>query len=151
MSETCFAKKGEVVRKWYLVDAEGQTLGRLASQIARVLMGKHKPIFTPHTECGDFVVVVNAEKVSLTGRKWDEKIYRHHTMYPGGLREIAAKDLLQKNPTSLIEMAVRGMLPKTKIGDRLITKLKVYSGPKHPHDAQQPAPFPIHESKRGVK
>lgn len=151
MSETFFAKKGEVVRKWYLVDAEGQTLGRLASQVAKVLMGKHKPIFTPHTECGDFVVVVNAEKVSLTGKKWDEKSYRHHTMYPGGLRETTAKDLLQKKPTSLVEIAVRGMLPKTKIGDRFITKLKVYKGPNHPHEAQQPAPFPIHISKRGVK
>lgn len=151
MSVNSFAKKGEVERKWYIIDAEGQTLGRLASQVAKVLMGKHKPIFTPHIECGDFVVVVNAEKVSLTGKKWSEKIYIHHTMYPGGLREIAAKDLLQKNPTSIVKAAVRGMLPKTRIGDRLITKLKVYKGPKHPHEAQQPAPFPIHISKIGVK
>ena len=150
MGTVYFAKKGELVRKWYLVDAEGQTLGRLASQVARVLMGKHKPIFTPHTESGDFVIVVNAEKVALTGKKWDEKIYRHHTMYPGGLRETAAKDLVKRKPTALVEKAVRGMLPKTKIGDRLILKLKVYSGPKHPHEAQQPAPFPLADTRRGA-
>lgn len=150
MSETYFAKKGEVERKWYLVDAEGKTLGRLATQVARVLMGKHKPIFTPHTECGDFVIVVNAEKVVLTGKKWDDKIYKHHTMYPGGLRSVSAKDLIKQKPTALVEKAVRGMLPKTKIGDRLITKLKVYAGNKHPHEAQQPAPFPSFHSKRGV-
>jgi len=150
MSDTYFAKKGELVRKWYLVDAEGQTLGRLASQIARVLMGKHKPVYTPHTESGDFVIVVNAEKVNLTGKKWTDKIYRHHTQYPGGLREFAAKDLVKKKPTAMVQRAVRGMLPKTKIGDRLITKMKVYAGPKHPHEAQQPTPFPLADTKRGA-
>lgn len=150
MSDTYFAKKGELGRKWYLVDAEGQVLGRLATQIAMVLMGKHKPVFTPHTESGDFVIVVNADKVALTGKKWTDKMYRHHTMYPGGLREYAARDLVQKKPTALIQRAVRGMLPKTRIGDRLILKMKIYAGPRHPHEAQQPAPFPLHDTKRGA-
>ncbi len=150
MSDTYFAKKGELVRKWYLVDAEGQTLGRLATRIAMVLMGKHKPVFTPHTESGDFVIVVNAGKVNLTGKKWTDKIYSHHTQYPGGLRQEAAQDLVARKPGALIEKAVRGMLPKTKLGDRMITKMKVYAGPKHPHEAQQPAPFPLPDTKRGA-
>jgi large subunit ribosomal protein L13 len=150
MSDTYFAKKGELIRKWYLVDAEGQVLGRLATQIARVLMGKNKPVFTPHTESGDFVIVVNADKIALTGKKWTDKIYSHHTQYPGGLRQIAARDLVVKKPTALVEKAVRGMLPKTKIGDRLITNMKVYAGPQHPHEAQQPAPFPLFDTKRGA-
>lgn len=151
MTKTYFAKKGEVERKWYIIDAEGETLGRLASKVARILIGKHKPIYSPHVECGDFVIVINADKVVLTGKKWTDKIYRHHTMYPGGLREISAKDLLKKKPTALVEHAVKGMLPKNKVGDRLIKKLKVYAGPKHPHEAQRPAPFPVYETKIGVK
>jgi large subunit ribosomal protein L13 len=140
---TYFAKPGEVPRQWYVVDAEGKTLGRLATEVARVLMGKHKPVFTPHVQTGDFVVVVNAEKIRLTGKKWTDKLYRHHSMYPGGLKEIAARDLMAKNPAKLLELAVRGMLPKTRIGDRLIRKMKVYAGENHPHRAQKPQPFPV--------
>ncbi len=140
---TYFPKKGEVPRNWYLVDAEGKTLGRLATEVSRVLMGKHKPEYTPHVQTGDFVVVVNAEKVSLTGNKWTDKIYYHHSQYPGGLKETMAKDVMARRPTRMIEHAVRGMLPKNRIGDRLIRKMKVYAGDKHPHAAQQPAPFPV--------
>lgn len=140
---TVFPKIGEVRRDWFVVDAEGKTLGRLATEVARVLMGKHKPLYTPHLQVGDFVVVVNAEKVRLTGKKWTDKIYRHHSMYPGGLKEISARDLLAKQPAKLIEHAVRGMLPKNRIGDRLIRKMKVYAGDRHPHAAQKPAPFPV--------
>ncbi len=140
---TVFPKSGEVRRDWFVVDAEGKTLGRLATEVARVLMGKHKPLYTPHLQVGDFVVVVNAEKVRLTGKKWTDKIYRHHSMYPGGLKEISARDLLAKQPAKLIEHAVRGMLPKNRIGDRLIRKMKVYAGDRHPHAAQKPAPFPV--------
>ncbi|MEW5765237.1 MAG: 50S ribosomal protein L13 [Acidobacteriota bacterium] len=140
---TEFPKSGDVRRDWFVVDADGKTLGRLATEVARVLMGKHKPLYTPNAQVGDFVVVVNAEKVRLTGNKWTDKVYRHHSMYPGGLKEISAKDLLAKHPTRLIEKAVRGMLPKNRIGDRLIRKMKVYAGERHPHEAQKPAPFPV--------
>lgn len=140
---TYMAKKGELPREWYVVDAEGKTLGRLATQVARVLMGKHKPTFTTHVDSGDFVVVVNAGKVHLTGKKWTDKIYRRHTMYPGGLIETPARDLMAQNPAKLVEHAVRGMLPKTRIGDRLIRKMKVYEGDKHPHKAQVPSAFPL--------
>jgi large subunit ribosomal protein L13 len=140
---THFPKKGEVPRSWYLVDAEGKTLGRLATEVARVLMGKHKPSYTPHVQTGDFVVVVNADKVTLTGNKWTDKIYYHHSMYPGGLKETMARDVAARRPTRMVEHAVRGMLPKNRIGDRLIRKMKVYAGDKHPHSAQQPAPFPV--------
>ncbi len=140
---TYFPKNGEIPRSWFLVDADGKTLGRLATEVARVLMGKHKTCYTPHVQTGDFVVVVNAEKVRLTGTKWTDKIYRHHSMYPGGLKETAARDLVAKHPTRLIEKAVRGMLPKNRIGDRLIRKMKVYAGDHHPHQAQKPEPFPV--------
>lgn len=140
---TVMAKRGHSSRGWYVVDAQGKTLGRLATQVAQVLMGKHKPTFTPHVETGDFVVVLNAEKVQLTGNKWTDKIYRRHTQYPGGLIETPARDLVAKHPERLIEHAVRGMLPKTRIGDRLIRKMKVYAGDKHPHTAQKPAEFPL--------
>ncbi len=140
---TYFPKSGEIPRNWFLVDADGKTLGRLATEVARVLMGKHKTCYTPHVQTGDFVVVVNAEKVRLTGAKWTDKIYRHHSMYPGGLKETAARDLVAKQPTRLIEKAVRGMLPKNRIGDRLIRKMKVYAGDHHPHQAQKPEPFPV--------
>jgi large subunit ribosomal protein L13 len=140
---TYFPKNGEVPRNWYLVDAEGKTLGRLATEVARVLMGKHKPTYTPHVQTGDFVVVVNAEKVHLTGKKWSDKIYYHHSMYPGGLRERTANEMRAKQPTRMIEKAVRGMLPKNRIGDKLIRKVKVYTGEKHPHQAQKPEPFPV--------
>ncbi len=140
---TYFPKPGEVPRQWYLVDADGETLGRLAAEVARVLMGKHKPTYTPHVQMGDFVIVVNAEKIKLTGKKWTDKIYRHHSQYPGGLKEIAARDLLARHPTRLIEKAVRGMLPKNRIGDRLIRKMKAYAGERHPHAAQKPEAFPF--------
>jgi large subunit ribosomal protein L13 len=132
------AKKGEIEQKWYLVDAKGKTLGRLATRIAILLRGKHKPIFTPHVDTGDFVVVVNAEKVNLTGKKWEEKLYIYHTGYPGGLKSTSAGKVKKTKPQRLITMAVQGMLPKTKLGKKMIKKLKVYSGEAHPHQAQQP-------------
>jgi len=135
---TPMAKKGEIEQKWYLVDAKGKTLGRLATRIAILLRGKHKPIFTPHVDTGDFVVVVNAEKVNLTGKKWEEKFYIYHTGYPGGLKSTSAGKVKKTKPQRLITMAVQGMLPKTKLGKKMIKKLKVYSGEAHPHQAQQP-------------
>lgn len=134
-------KNLEADRKWHLVDAEGKTVGRLASRIATILMGKAKPSYTPYIDVGDHVVVVNAEKVVLTGTKWQDKVYRHHTGYPGGLKEISAQKQLQQHPERIIESAVRGMLPKTKMGRAMAKKLKVYSGSDHPHKAQQPEPF----------
>jgi large subunit ribosomal protein L13 len=125
-------------RKWILVDATGQVLGRLASQIAARLRGKHLPTFTPHVDLGDFVVVINAEKVRLTGKKWDQKIYRRHSGYMGGLKETSARKMLQEHPERLIYYAVKGMLPKNRLGRKLLKKLKIYVGPKHPHEAQQP-------------
>jgi len=135
---TPMAKKGEIEQKWFLVDAKGKTLGRLATRIAILLRGKHKPIFTPHVDTGDFVVVVNAEKVNLTGKKWEEKLYIYHTGYPGGLKSTSAGKVKKTKPQRLITMAVQGMLPKTKLGKKMIKKLKVYSGEAHPHQAQQP-------------
>lgn len=138
---TSMAKKDEVQRKWHLVDAQGKTLGRLASRIAILLRGKHKPIFTPHVDTGDFVVVINAEKLVLTGKKWKEKLYIHHSGYPGGLKSISAEKIWEKHPERLITMAVQGMLPKNKLGRQLIKKLKVYAGDSHPHQAQLPEPI----------
>jgi large subunit ribosomal protein L13 len=135
---THMAKKGEVERKWHLVDAQGKTLGRLASRVAILLRGKNKPIFTPHVDVGDFVVVVNAEKVALTGKKWKEKLYIHHSGYPGGFKSISAEKMMGKRPERLITMAVQGMLPKNKLVRKLLKKLKVYAGETHPHEAQQP-------------
>jgi large subunit ribosomal protein L13 len=135
---TYMAKKGEIQRKWHLIDANGKTLGRLASRVATLLRGKHKPTFTPHVDTGDFVVVVNAGKVALTGKKWKEKLYIHHSGYPGGLKSISAEKLKEKKPRRLITMAVQGMLPKNKLGRKLLKKLKVYDGEAHPHQAQQP-------------
>jgi len=128
----------EIDKKWYVVNAEGQVLGRLATRVARLLTGKDKPIYTPFLDTGDHVIVVNADKIRLTGRKLSDKIYRHHTGYPGGLREIAAGDLLAKNPEKLVREAIIGMLPKSKLGRAMRKKLKVYRGPQHPHQAQQP-------------
>jgi large subunit ribosomal protein L13 len=125
-------------RKWILVDAEGKVLGRLASYIAVRLRGKHLPTFTPHVDNGDFVVVINAEKVKLTGKKWDQKIYRRHSGYMGGLKETSARKMLQEHPERLLYYAVKGMLPKNRLGRKLLKKLKIYTGPKHPHEAQQP-------------
>jgi len=135
--KTYVAKEQEISRKWYLVDAKDRVLGRLATQIAMRLRGKHKPIFTPHADTGDFIVVINANKVTLTGRKWDKKIYYRHTGYIGGLKEITAKKLLEKKPEDILRFAVRGMLPKNSLGRRQLKKLKIYSGSEHPHEAQQ--------------
>jgi large subunit ribosomal protein L13 len=135
---TPMAKKSEVERKWHLVDAQGKTLGRLATRVAVLLRGKNKAIFTPHVDAGDFVIVVNANKIVLTGNKLQDKLYIHHSGYPGGLKSITAEKLMAKKPERLISMAVQGMLPKTKLGRALIKKLKVYAGANHPHEAQQP-------------
>lgn len=138
ITKTFMAKEEEVDKKWYLVDAEGQVLGRLASEIARRLRGKHKAIYTPHNDTGDFVVVVNAEKVRLTGRKMDQKVYYRYSGYIGGLKETVAKTLLAKKPTDMLMIAVRGMLPKNSLGRRQLKKLKLYAGDQHPHSAQKP-------------
>jgi large subunit ribosomal protein L13 len=135
---TYSAKESDNQGKWWLVDAEGVVLGRLASTVASRLRGKHRPIYTPHVDTGDWVVVVNAEKIVLTGRKWDLKTYYRHSGYIGGLKSITARKLLQKRPEDLIRHAVKGMLPKNSLGRKLFKKLKVYTGQKHPHEAQQP-------------
>ncbi|WGS66064.1 50S ribosomal protein L13 [Marinitoga aeolica] len=132
------AKNEEVERKWYVVDAAGMSLGRLAAQVAKVLQGKHKPTYTPHVDTGDYVIVINAEKIVLTGKKLTQKKYYRHTGYPGGIKEQTAKDILEKYPERLIEKAVKGMLPKTTLGRHMFKKLKVYSGSNHPHEAQKP-------------
>lgn len=138
------AKPGEVERKWYIVDAEGKTLGRLATQVAAVLRGKHKPEYTPHVDTGDFVIVINADKVHLSGNKWeDKKYYFQRTHKPGSLKTFTARELRRRNPERMIRLAVWGMLPHNRLGRRLITKLKVYAGSEHPHAAQQPAEFPL--------
>lgn len=138
MKQTYIAKPSEVERKWYVVDAEGQTLGRLASEIASVLRGKNKPIYTPHIDTGDYVIVINAEKVAVTGKKRKEKIYKRHTGYPGGLREMTFEKLQEKKPDEIIRHAVKGMLPKGPLGRQMYKKLKVYAGPEHDHAAQKP-------------
>jgi large subunit ribosomal protein L13 len=143
MMKTYSAKSNEVDRKWYVVDAKGQVLGRLASFIATRLRGKHKPIYTPHVDTGDHVIVVNAAKVALTGRKWDQKVYYRHSGYMGGLKSTTANQLLQKRPGDLIVFAVRGMLPKNRLGRQMLRKLKVYAGSDHPHTAQQPEQIQI--------
>jgi len=140
---TFTAKQAEIERGWYVVDARGQTLGRLASKIAPILKGKHKTIYTPHLDCGDFVIVVNAEKVRVTGRKLDQKFYHRYSGYPGGLTSISLRDQLEKHPERVLQAAVRGMLPKNKLGRQMIKKLKVYAGNEHPHQAQQPTPLEI--------
>ncbi len=131
-------KEQDVKRDWYIIDAQGQTLGRLASQVASILRGKNKPFYTPHVDCGDYVIIVNAEKVHVTGQKMTQKKYYRHSGYPGGLKEVTLRDQLQKFPTRVLEAAVRGMLPKNRLGRRMFKKLKIYSGPAHPHEAQQP-------------
>lgn len=136
--KTAFAKKTEVTKKWYVVDAEGMVVGRLASRVALVLRGKHKPIYTPHVDTGDYVIVVNAEKVRFTGNKLEKKAYYHHTGYPGGIKKEMAKDIMKTSPERIIISAVRGMLPKNSLGRRQLKKLKVYRGPEHPHMAQKP-------------
>ena len=139
MKTTKMLTRDPAAQKWYVVDAEGQVLGRLATRVADVLRGKHKPTFTPNADMGDFVIVVNAGKVKLTGKKMADKVYYHHTGYMGGLKSTTPEKVLAgKHPTRVVEWAVRGMLPKSRLGDRLFTKLKVYAGPDHPHRAQQP-------------
>ncbi|MFO7982945.1 MAG: 50S ribosomal protein L13 [Desulfuromonadales bacterium] len=135
---TEITKQSDVKRQWFVVDLEGKVLGRAASEIARVLRGKHKPIYAPSVDTGDFVVVVNASKVKLTGNKLADKMYYRHTGYPGGIRSLNAEQLLEKRPEDLIKKAVKGMLPKNKLGTQMIKKLKIYAGPEHRHDAQQP-------------
>ncbi len=127
-------------REWHIIDAEGMTVGRLASEVAHILMGKHKPSYTPFLDMGDHVIVINASKIVLKGNKTHDKMYRHHTGWPGGLKEISARDLLAKKPVRLVELAIRGMLPKTKLGRAMSSKLKVYAGAEHPHGAQKPVP-----------
>jgi large subunit ribosomal protein L13 len=138
MQKTWNAKPGEVARHWYLVDAEGKTLGRLATRIADTLRGKDKPEYTPHVDTGDFVVVVNAEKIAVTGKKLDEKMYRRHSGYPGGLRERSLREQLERRPTEVLRKAVRGMMPRNRLSRAQMGKLKIYAGPQHPHEAQAP-------------
>ena len=135
--KTYVAKPETVERRWWVVDASDQVLGRLATQVATVLRGKHKPTFTPHLDTGDFVIVVNADKIKLTGRKWEQKTYYRHSGYTGGLKQITAKKLLEKRPENILRFAVRGMLPKNSLGRRQLKKLKIYPGSDHPHQAQQ--------------
>ncbi len=137
------ANDAEARREWYVVDATGQTLGRLATQIANVLKGKHKPIYTPGMDCGDFVVVVNAEKIKVTGRKLDQEYFYSYSGYPSGLTAISLRDQLKRHPERVIQAAVLGMLNRNRLRRQLIKKLKVYAGPEHPHQAQQPKPFPL--------
>jgi large subunit ribosomal protein L13 len=136
-------KPGEIQRDWLIVDAEGKTLGRLATQIAERLRGKNKPQFAPHVDIGDFVVVVNAEKIAVTGKKLEQKIYYKHSGYPGGLRERTLKEQLNRQPTEVLRKAVKGMLPRNSLGRQQLTKLKIYAGPEHPHDAQAPTPLEV--------
>ena len=141
--KTYQATKEEQDRKWYLVNAEGKVLGRLSTELAKILKGKNKPTYTPHLDTGDFVIVVNAGKVTLTGKKMKDKIYYHHTGYPGGIKEMSAEKLLAKKPTEMIRIAVKGMLPKNSLGRQMLRKLKVYAGPNHPHESQKPIPLEI--------
>ena len=138
MSSTYMAKPQDIERKWYVIDAEGKTLGRLASEAASILRGKNKPVFTPHMDTGDYVIIINAEKVAVTGKKRKEKIYKRHTGYPGGLREITFEKLQAKAPEEIIRHAIKGMMPNGKLGRQMYKKLKVYAGPDHKHAAQKP-------------
>ena len=138
---TVSVRKEDVVHKWYVVDAENQVVGRLASEVAKILHGKHKPLYTPHVDTGDYVIIINADKVVLTGNKWAQKLYRWHTGYTGGYREVTAEKMRQRRPERIVEHAIRGMLPKTKLGRAMFRKLKVYAADTHPHTAQQPEPL----------
>ena len=143
--KTYNAKPGEITRDWYVVDADGKTLGRLATVIADTLRGKNKPQYTPHVDTGDFVVVVNAEKIAVTGKKLDEKMYYRHSGYPGGLKQRSLREQLDRRPTEVLRKAVRGMLPRNRLARQQITKLKIYTGAEHPHEAQTPRPLPLEE------
>jgi large subunit ribosomal protein L13 len=138
---TVSIRKEDVTHQWYVVDAENKVLGRLASEVAKILRGKHKPIYTPHVDTGDFVIIVNAAKVVMTGNKWEQKRYYWHTGYPGGLRVITAGKMRQRHPARVVQLAIRRMLPKTKLGHAMFRKLKVYASSTHPHAAQQPEPL----------
>jgi large subunit ribosomal protein L13 len=142
MLKTHAVKAAEIERRWFVVDASNQPLGRLATRIATVLKGKHKPLYSPHLDVGDFVVVVNAGKVYLSGQKRSQKVYKHHSGYPGGLKTEGVAQVLEKHPTRVVERAVKGMLPHNALGDHMLKKLKVYAGPTHPHQAQQAEPLP---------
>ncbi|KKO51429.1 50S ribosomal protein L13 [Paenibacillus sp. DMB20] len=143
MRTTYMAKPNEVDRKWYIVDAEGKTLGRLASEVAALIRGKHKPQFTPHVDTGDFVIVINSEKIHLTGKKMTNKKYYRHSMHPGGLKVTVAEDMIKKFPERVIESAVHGMLPKTRMGEKMKLRLKAYAGTAHPHEAQKPEVYEL--------
>jgi len=145
--KTVSANKATVTKEWLLVDADGQTLGRLASEVAKLLRGKHKPSFTPHVDCGDNVIITNAEKINLSGNKWEAKTYIRHTGYPGGQRSLTAKELFGKDPSRLVEKAVKGMLPKNKLGAELFRNLKVYSGAEHDQEAQKPRTINLNYTK----
>ena len=136
--KTYMANAQTIERKWFVVDAAGKTLGRLATEVAIVLRGKHKPTFTPHVDCGDYVIVINASKIELTGKKWDDKLYRTHSNYPGGLKTKTAKVMMEEKPTRMVELAIKGMLPKSKLGNQMYKKLFVYADQEHKHQAQQP-------------
>lgn len=143
MRITYMAKPNEVERNWFVIDAEGKTLGRLASEAASLIRGKHKPQFTPHVDTGDFVVIINAEKIFLTGKKLQNKMYYRHSMYQGGLKITSAQDMIKNKPEQVLEQAIHGMLPKNRLGDKMKLKLKVYAGPEHPHQAQNPQVYEL--------
>jgi large subunit ribosomal protein L13 len=149
--QTFTLKPGQITREWFLIDAEDQTLGRLATEVANILRGKSKPEFTPHVDCGDHVVIINAEKVKVTGKKEEQKLYRRHSGFPGGFKEETLRSVRARKPEAIIERAVRGMIPHTRLGDVQITNLKVYAGPEHPHEAQQPKPYKLHEQRKDSK
>lgn len=143
MRKTYSAKPSEIEHNWFVVDAEGKTLGRLATEIAKILRGKHKPTYTPHMDTGDFVIVINADKVRVTGKRLDQKFYHRHSGYVGGLKSVSLRRMLETHPERVIEHAVKGMLPKNRLGNQMYKKLKVYASPEHPHAAQQPKPLDL--------
>lgn len=143
MRKTYSAKAEEIERTWYVVDAEGKTLGRLATEVARILRGKHKPIYTPHVDTGDFVVIVNADKIHVTGKRLDQKMYYRHSGYMGGLKETSLRTMLNTHPERVLQLAVKGMMPKNPLGRKMYKKLKVYASPDHPHAAQNPQPMEL--------
>ncbi len=143
MRKTFSAKPHEIERQWFVVDASGKTLGRLATEIASILRGKHKPIYTPHVDCGDFVIVINADKIRVTGKRLDQKIYYRHSGYIGGLKKISLRRMLDTHPERVLQLAVKGMLPKNRLGRKMFKKLKVYAAPTHPHTAQKPQPLEL--------
>jgi large subunit ribosomal protein L13 len=141
--KTYSAKAEEIERTWYVVDAEGKTLGRLATEVARILRGKHKPIYTPHVDTGDYVIIVNADKIRVTGKRLDQKMYYRHSGYMGGLKETSLRTMLDKHPERVLQLAVKGMMPKNRLGRKMYKKLKVYAAPDHPHAAQKPQPLEL--------